>query len=387
MSITVRCDCGKSYSVDDKLEGKRIKCPSCTALLTIPLKEPDDDWLNDDSLGDPSLGDTGQGNRPPAHSTIPASQNRPRTQKATGAAATPRNQQTPAQMGNVLQKQVNAKLGAAGIKVPDGLPAVNKGIRLVFIGTLGSAILFLLGFLVAMILPQALFLLGPLRIACVVCNIVGFFFCLQVPPESKVKPLIFVVLAVSVLQIGLSSFSVISYFLTAFSIGNLVFIVLFFVSMAQVGCIVLFLLFIRGVAIWVKQPSIAAEAMLVIFLTIGLAVAQLLSTGITLAMLPSTTATAQDISGDSGIDDMKAKLDRGELSNKELKEYLNKRASTAKLNTSSVFVAIFSMGIGIVLFFTGIIVFIKYLLLLHSINFSMPIAATKMGRTRGWNAK
>ncbi len=36
MSILVTCECGKKYRVKDALAGKRIRCPSCEAAITVP---------------------------------------------------------------------------------------------------------------------------------------------------------------------------------------------------------------------------------------------------------------------------------------------------------------------------------------------------------------
>jgi dienelactone hydrolase len=36
MSIAVRCECGKQYSLDEKFAGKKVKCRKCGASMTIP---------------------------------------------------------------------------------------------------------------------------------------------------------------------------------------------------------------------------------------------------------------------------------------------------------------------------------------------------------------
>lgn len=36
MTIKITCQCGKRLAVQTRLEGKRIKCPSCSATMTVP---------------------------------------------------------------------------------------------------------------------------------------------------------------------------------------------------------------------------------------------------------------------------------------------------------------------------------------------------------------
>jgi hypothetical protein len=42
MSLTVTCDCGKRLQVKDSLAGKRIRCPGCQELLTVPAPEDEE---------------------------------------------------------------------------------------------------------------------------------------------------------------------------------------------------------------------------------------------------------------------------------------------------------------------------------------------------------
>jgi hypothetical protein len=39
MAISVECECGKTIKVKDELAGKKIKCPECQAVLTVPEEE------------------------------------------------------------------------------------------------------------------------------------------------------------------------------------------------------------------------------------------------------------------------------------------------------------------------------------------------------------
>ena len=38
MAIAFECGCGKAFRVGDGLAGKRTKCPSCGAALTVPAR-------------------------------------------------------------------------------------------------------------------------------------------------------------------------------------------------------------------------------------------------------------------------------------------------------------------------------------------------------------
>jgi hypothetical protein len=40
MPIAVSCTCGKSFRAKDELAGKRVRCPSCTSVLTISSPAP-----------------------------------------------------------------------------------------------------------------------------------------------------------------------------------------------------------------------------------------------------------------------------------------------------------------------------------------------------------
>ena len=47
MPLTARCRCGKSLSVNEELAGKKVRCPACKEVLTVPplmpvLEEEDD---------------------------------------------------------------------------------------------------------------------------------------------------------------------------------------------------------------------------------------------------------------------------------------------------------------------------------------------------------
>jgi hypothetical protein len=43
MPIRVKCACGRSLVIKETLAGKRVKCPACAHVLTVPLPRIDDD--------------------------------------------------------------------------------------------------------------------------------------------------------------------------------------------------------------------------------------------------------------------------------------------------------------------------------------------------------
>src|SRR5207237_4204437 len=43
MSINLTCECGKKLRVNEDKIGKRVKCPGCQAILTVPAPEAEDE--------------------------------------------------------------------------------------------------------------------------------------------------------------------------------------------------------------------------------------------------------------------------------------------------------------------------------------------------------
>ncbi len=41
MPINVTCDCGKAFKVKDEAAAKRVKCPGCGSILTVPADHDD----------------------------------------------------------------------------------------------------------------------------------------------------------------------------------------------------------------------------------------------------------------------------------------------------------------------------------------------------------
>src|ERR1041385_3350665 len=43
MPIPIKCACGRSLRLKDALAGKKVRCPECSAVLSVPrLEEPED---------------------------------------------------------------------------------------------------------------------------------------------------------------------------------------------------------------------------------------------------------------------------------------------------------------------------------------------------------
>jgi len=43
MAILISCKCGKKLRVKDELAGKKVKCPGCAGLLSVPQPEPEEE--------------------------------------------------------------------------------------------------------------------------------------------------------------------------------------------------------------------------------------------------------------------------------------------------------------------------------------------------------
>src|SRR5262245_54237271 len=39
MPITLSCTCGKALKLKDELAGRRVRCPACSGVLTVPAAE------------------------------------------------------------------------------------------------------------------------------------------------------------------------------------------------------------------------------------------------------------------------------------------------------------------------------------------------------------
>jgi hypothetical protein len=50
MPITFNCPCGKALRVADEHAGRRVKCPACNAVGTVPAPEPEFEVVEDEQL-------------------------------------------------------------------------------------------------------------------------------------------------------------------------------------------------------------------------------------------------------------------------------------------------------------------------------------------------
>jgi hypothetical protein len=152
-------------------------------------------------------------------------------------------------------------------------------------------LLMLVGFLV----PGAGLLSYFVSAACLVVVLVGYFCCLQVPPESKAGPLImaacFCALAGTLGGLVLNAVTLLPMTISIY-IGILFQPALLAVSIASFG---LFLLFIRRVANWLKQSNVAQEAMLNFYLLIAFAVVTLITQGVVNYMAHTAVGVISDV--------------------------------------------------------------------------------------------
>src|SRR5215217_5952801 len=40
MTISYKCSCGKSYRLKEEMAGKKVRCPNCNAVQTVPVPKP-----------------------------------------------------------------------------------------------------------------------------------------------------------------------------------------------------------------------------------------------------------------------------------------------------------------------------------------------------------
>jgi hypothetical protein len=64
MPIPLTCGCGRSFHLKDELAGKKIRCPECRRVLSVPA--PAQDAAEDEVLEVPACRDAGgRGGTPP----------------------------------------------------------------------------------------------------------------------------------------------------------------------------------------------------------------------------------------------------------------------------------------------------------------------------------
>ena len=82
MAITLPCSCGKKLKMKDELAGKRIKCPACAAVLTVPEPEAEEVELEPVEPEAPAEPDEEPEEREaPAEQDDDADEDRPRPKK------------------------------------------------------------------------------------------------------------------------------------------------------------------------------------------------------------------------------------------------------------------------------------------------------------------
>src|SRR5262249_58931934 len=50
MAISLQCGCGRALRLKDHLAGKRVKCPDCSSVLTVPEPDVVEDAVVDDAV-------------------------------------------------------------------------------------------------------------------------------------------------------------------------------------------------------------------------------------------------------------------------------------------------------------------------------------------------
>jgi hypothetical protein len=56
MAITLSCECGKKLAVKEEMAGKKVKCPGCGAVLTVPSGAVENSVETEDERDDDSAG-------------------------------------------------------------------------------------------------------------------------------------------------------------------------------------------------------------------------------------------------------------------------------------------------------------------------------------------
>lgn len=144
--IKVTCQCGSAFSAKDSLGGKKVKCPKCGTILSIPAPQleevdplagsPASDSLgapNSDPLGIGSAGDDVFGNV----AALPAASSPLQTMPA------PTMSMPPAQVPQDSHSRVKHTSSISGWDVATGIVCMIHG--LLVVGFLGTSLLGLIG--------------------------------------------------------------------------------------------------------------------------------------------------------------------------------------------------------------------------------------------------
>jgi hypothetical protein len=260
MTIATTCPCGKKYQVKEELAGKRVKCPACGDAFEVPLppvdplEAPSSDPLGLGS-GDP-LG-LGSGRRTEANL-------RERTRGA---------KQFSIDDVSLKTKRRSAESGRASLKnVNNGsYGTLRLGISLVFYGLLllvAALVLSILSPVIALIIESpipilALFIVPIIIVAARIIGLVGKVLCLAVPDETGGKQIVYVavILDVCAALINLAGFVVIvPKFLDSIS------------TLLGLTAFVLFLVFLRQLAVFLRDSVLAERAAGVLKIGVGIVV-------------------------------------------------------------------------------------------------------------------
>jgi len=285
--IRVECRCGKTFTAKTSHAGQQCKCPNCGQLLTIPLtKTTNGQGANVDSSADPF----GQNDDPLGQIDDPLGQNDdPLGLGDSGALAgipNPLSVETalPAASGGMMAPRTTVP--ASGQKQSrkakrQGLAKVAKGLNLVYLGTITHILAGLVAIFPIPYLPMLCLLVG---IVGVVIITVGRIFCLSIPQETGAKGLIIGAVACDVVVFGTSSCSMVFLTLLRFSAGlatseglsrmtalmGWIMVVGQIRSVVTIGAGLLFMLFLRQLAIYLKERELADEAKTLLLLGCGL---------------------------------------------------------------------------------------------------------------------
>lgn len=166
MSISVSCECGARFNAPPHLAGKRVKCPKCSAAISIPAVAE------------------------PAKSAAAPQQARP---KATAPQApspppppAPRASMPPVPQAPAASQPRQAAPAASQGPAPVAWNRVNIGMKVIAVG-------ILFGFFSssAEMLPLVgQFVSFPVEMITLVIQIVGFAFCLSLPMQNMSKALV-----------------------------------------------------------------------------------------------------------------------------------------------------------------------------------------------------
>ncbi|MCP4953518.1 MAG: hypothetical protein GY922_16895 [Proteobacteria bacterium] len=332
MTTTIQCQCGKCYKLNASYAGKNIQCSGCSQILRVP------------------------GGRSPAS---PSQNGGPKLQSLQPAIPAATKKVSHNKAG--WQSGVNSLLAAVGFEVPEGLSAVNRGAKIVIYAYIIAAGLPLLLYGIGFILPaSALLLFYVLPFAYVIAISLGFYCCLQVPAKSNARPIIMIACCCLLLGAlgGLGLKSVASLLTTA---SFFIYLPLEISGTALFSAsFILFLLFIRKVASWLKQGNIVQEAMLNIYILAAL-------TGVTLLLQGALTYQAYqalNVAGSFALGGDVTQLAQQGTS-----------FATGFTALYAVMAVLAAVGIGLFLF-----LIIRLVHLVELINFRQPVAKNRAAR-------